>query len=92
MPLVARRSTPSAKRDYDAFPIRIKFAVSADGMGRDLDAMLAWLRTNLPRQACAIHSARSIGGDAMAVHFLTIDDAVRFLESFPDVPLAVPGG
>lgn len=83
-----RRTTPSAKRDDDAFPIRIKLAVAAEGLGRDLDAMLAWLRTNLPREAFAVHSARTIGGDAMAVHFVRIDDAVSFLKAFPDVPLA----
>lgn len=87
-----RRSTPSAKCDDDAFPIRIKLAVPAGGLGRRLDEFIAWLRANLPRDAYAVHSARTIGGSAMAVHFLTLTDAAAFLEAFPGVPLALPPG
>lgn len=46
-----RRSTPSAKRDDDAFPIRVKLAVPPEGLGRRLDEMTAWLRDSLPRDA-----------------------------------------
>jgi len=88
---MTRRTTPAAKRDDDAFPVRIKLAVPPDGLGTTLDAITAWLRGNLPREAFACHSARTIGGSAMAVYFLGIEDAARFLASFPDVPLATGG-
>ena len=91
-PIMNRRTSPSAKRDDDAFPIRVKLAVPPEGLGRRLDEMTAWLRDHLPRDAYAVHSARTIGGSAMAVHFLTIDDAVRFVKAVPHVPLAVPRG
>lgn len=89
---MTRRSTPSAKRDDDAFPIRIKLAVPSDGLGKRLDELMAWLRDNLPRESYAVHSARAIGGSAMAVYFLTFTDAGTFLDAFPDLPLAVPPG
>ncbi len=85
-----RRGTPSAKRDDDSFPIRVKLAVPPDGLGIRLDEMQAWLRDDLPRDRYAVHSARTIGGSALATHFLTINDAAAFLAAFPDVPLAVP--
>jgi hypothetical protein len=87
-----RRSTPSAKRDDDAFPIRIKLAVPPGGLGKRLDEITAWLRDNLSSGAYAVHSARTIGGSAMAVHFLALVDAAAFLEVFSDVPLAMPPG
>lgn len=87
-----RRSTPSAKRDDDAFPIRLKFAVPPDGLGKRLDEINAWLRSNLPSRAFAVHSARTIGGSAMAIHFLTLEDASALLQRFPDLQLAVPPG
>ncbi len=87
-----RRSTPSAKRDDDAFPIRLKFAVPPEGLGKRVDEINAWLRFSLPPGGFAVHSARTIGGSAMAVHFLDFKVAARFLEAFPDLPLALPPG
>lgn len=86
-----RRSTPSAKSDDDAFPIRVKLAVPAGGLGKDLDVMHAWLREHLSGRH-AVHSARTIGGSAMAVHFLALADAAAFLMAFPNAPLALPPG
>lgn len=87
---MTRRSTPSAQRDDDAFPIRVKLAVPDDGLGKRLDEMYAWLRANLPPDFWAVHSARTIGGSAMAVYFVGIEEAARFLDAFPDSPLALP--
>ena len=89
MPM-ARRSIPRAKRDDDALPIRIKLAVPPEGLGKRLDEMNEWLRANLPREAYAVHGARTIGGDEMGVYFLTLADAAAFLKVFPNVPLAWP--
>lgn len=83
-----RRTTPAAKRDDDAFPVRIKLAVPGDGLGKTLDEIAAWLRANLNSEAFAMHSARTIGGDAMGIYFLGIEDAGRFLAAFPTMPLA----
>ena len=87
-----RRSTPSAKRDDDAFPIRVKFVVPPEGLGKRLDEINAWLRSALPAGSFAVHSARTIGGSAMAIHFLTLEDASAFLQRFPDLQLALPPG
>lgn len=84
---MTRRTAPAAKRDDDAFPVRIKLSVPPEGLGTTLDAITAWLRGNLPREAFACHSARTIGGSAMAVYFLGIEDAGRFLAAFPNVAL-----
>jgi hypothetical protein len=54
--------------------------------------MMARLRANLPGDAHAVHSARTIGGSAMAVHFLTLPDAAAFLAASSGMPLAVPPG
>lgn len=85
---MTRRTTPPAKRDDDAFPVRIKLAVPPDGLGATLDAMTRWLRANIPQGEFATHSARTIGGSAMALHFERIEDAARFLAAFPDAHLA----
>lgn len=85
---MSRRSTPAAKRDDDAFPVRVKLAVPPEGLGRSVDAMHDWLGDNLPRGTWACHNARTIGGNAMAVYFLQIGDAARFIEAFPDARLA----
>lgn len=89
---MTRRTAPAAKRDDDAFPIRIKFAVPPNGLGKRLDELNAWLRFALPPGSFAIHSARAIGGSAMAVHLLAIEDACALLERFPDLRLARPPG
>jgi hypothetical protein len=87
---MTRRTTPAAKRDDDGFPIRVKLAVPPHtGFGNRLNDIHAWLRSNLPKGGFAVHSARMIGGDAMAVYFNAIEDAVRFLEAFPDCALAL---
>lgn len=87
-----RRSTPSAKRDDDTFPIRLKFAVPPDGLGKRLDEVNAWLRSYVRPGGFAIHSARTIGGSAMAIHLLELADAMALVQRFPDLELARPPG
>lgn len=86
---MSRRSAPSAKRDDDAFPIRIKLSVPPDGLGKSLDEMVAWLKSWLPKEAFAVHSARVIGRSATAMHFTNMADAAALLKAFQDVPLAI---
>ena len=63
--------------------------VPPDGLGRLANDIPAWLHANLAPGAFATHSARAIGGSAMAVYFLRIEDAQLFLKRFPDAELAV---
>lgn len=63
-----------------------------NGLGPLLDDTNAWLRLNLPRDAFAMHSARTVGGDAVAVYFTRIGNAGSFLAAFPDVILAIQRG
>lgn len=85
---MTRRSTPAAKRDDDAFPVRVKLAVPPNGLGSQLNDMHGWLRENLPTETWAVHGARTIGGSALAVYFIGIEDAGRFIEAFPQARLA----
>lgn len=86
---MSRRTTPAAQRDDDAFPIRVKLRVPPDGLGRLANDIPAWLHANLEPGAFATHSARTIGGSAMAVYFMRIEDAQLFLKMFPDAELAI---
>lgn len=86
---VNRRTTPAAQRDDDAFPIRVKLRVPPEGIGRLANDIPAWLNSNLAPGTFATHSARAIGGSAMAVYFMRIEDAQRFLEVFSNAELAI---
>ena len=88
VPGMSRRTAPAAQRDDDAFPIRIKLEVPPDGLGRLANEIPAWLQANLAAGSFATHSARTIGGSAMAVYFLRIEDALAFLDRHPQVDLA----
>lgn len=83
-----RRTRAHAKTDDYAFPIRLKFFVPPRGLGTDLDAVYIWLQERLPRSDYAVHTARTIGSEAMAVHFRSIEIANQFLEHFSHLPLA----
>lgn len=85
-----RRTTPAAKYDDDAFPIRVKLAVPPLGLGRLANDIPAWLHANLETGTFATHSARTIGGNAMAVYFIDLNDAVNFKRAFPEALLAGP--
>ena len=85
---MSRRTSPQSRSDDVAFPVRIKIAVPRLGLGRRLDDIEAWLRAHVGRGGFACHSAVSTGTDALAIHFLNIEDAARFLAAFPDLELA----
>lgn len=87
---MSRRTKPASQRDDDAFPIRIKLKVPPEGLGRLANDIPAWLHANLERGSFATHSARTIGGSAMAIYFVRIEDAARFLNAHPEVELAKP--
>ena len=85
---MSRRSTPASKADDARFPIRVKFEVPPTGLGRDLDRLNAWLASNVGSGRYAVHSAPRIGGDAVAVHLFSIEDATKLVEAFKHLPLA----
>jgi hypothetical protein len=49
--------------------------------------MLRWLREELGGGNFARHEANTLGGEALAIHFHRIEDALDFLASFPEVSL-----
>lgn len=86
--LMSRRTTAQSKTDDLAFPVRLKIAVPAYGLGGDLDRINIWLRENLGAGNYAEGSTATIGGSAQAIYFIDPAHAVRFCEAFPHLPLA----
>lgn len=83
-----RRSTPASKTDDTKFPVRIKFKVPDTGLGADTDKAESWLLEHVGSGRFGVHNAPTIGGDAMAVHLLSVEDAMRFIASHPKLELA----
>jgi hypothetical protein len=85
---MVRRSTPQARTDDHAFPVRVKIAVPVGGLGNVLIDMQNWLRDHLGTGEYAIHSAPTTVGDAAAFHFRAIESGQRFVDAFPTAELA----
>lgn len=85
---MSRRTTPQSKTDDLAFPVRLKIAVPAFGLGGDLVRIETWLREHIGAGNFAQASAAAIGGSAHAIYFKEPTDAVRFREAFPCLDLA----
>ncbi|MBX7492671.1 hypothetical protein K3163_05570 [Qipengyuania sp. 1NDW9] len=83
-----RRTTPAAKTDDARFPVRIKFKVPDTGLGADTDKAESWLLEHVGSGRFGVHNAPTIGGDAMAVHLLSVEDAMRFIAAHPKLKLA----
>ena len=64
---MVRRSTPQKKIDELAFPMRVRFAVPERGFGMRLDAIHAWLRTEVGTGFYAVYSSRSLATDALGI-------------------------
>ena len=82
------RSFPQNLLDEAAFPIRVKLHVPEGGFGTFLIAMLRWLREELGEGNFARHEADTLEGEALAIYFHRIEDALEFLLNFPEVSLA----
>jgi hypothetical protein len=86
------RSTPQAKTDDLAFPIRVKFAVPGSGIRAISDTlgerMREWLQRELAPGHYAWHAAVSLGTHATALYFRSIADAHRFVDALPEFKLA----
>ena len=85
---MAPRSLPQNLLDDVAFPIRVKVRVPETGFGVHLIEILRWLREELGEGNFARHETDSLDGEALALHFRRIEDALEFLSSFPEVSLA----
>ncbi len=88
---MTRRTTPQAKADDRAFPIRVKLAIPYDDINRWYglsDRLTAWLKELGPLR-CATHSGGwSVKGQAMALYFRTLEDAQACVDAFPEFELA----
>lgn len=82
-----RRTTPAAKSDDSKFPVRLKFDVPPTGLGAETDRAQDWLLANVGSGRFAVHNAPSLGSDAMAVHLLNVEDAMRFVAAHPNLEL-----
>lgn len=79
---------PAKKMDEAAFPVRLRIVVPPRGLGRLLDTMHEWLRTDVGTGNFASHSSAGLGCQGMAIYFRTVADARRFTDAFPQVALA----
>lgn len=85
---ISSRRLPQNHLDDVAFPIRVKLRVPEEGFGPLLLDMLHWLGKELGRGNFARHEADALEGEALAVHFRRIEDALEFLATFPEITLA----
>lgn len=88
---MTRRTTPQAKTDDRAFPIRVRFVIPhhdrALWWGLS-DRLTAWLRELGPRR-CVMHSGGvNLTREAMALYFRTLEDAQACVAAFPELELA----
>lgn len=65
-----------------------RFAVPPYGLGKRLDELNAWLRDEISPSDFAYHSAPSIGTNAAAIYFRSVDDARRKFDAHPGLELA----
>ena len=84
-----QRSTPQAKIDEQAFPVRVRSVNPDFGLGRTLDQMYAWLNERVGRESYAIHGgSRGPTGDRIAIYFRHPAPALAFVEAFPMLEIA----
>lgn len=83
-----RRTRAQQKTDDLAFPVRVKFAVPGRGLGEVSTRMHQWLKDELGAGRFAVHSAQAISSAAIGVYFVSLDDARRFVETFPMMEIA----
>lgn len=88
---MTRRTRSQAKTDDLAFPIRVKLKIPSEdrdrwwGLSQRLEV---WLGELGPLR-CVKHSGGwSLGGQAMALYFRTLEDAQACVAAFPELELA----
>lgn len=86
---MTRRTTPQAKVDEAAFPVRLLLQVPEMGFGRLMAPIHHWLDCELGRDNYAFHGAgRRVTGDSVAVYFRHPSAAGALLAAFPTLELA----
>ena len=83
---MTRRSTPQAKIDREAWPVTVRIRVPERGFGTNEPS--AWLKAKIGLTEYATTPAHSLGGDAVAFHFRSIEAAQAFRERFPMLQMA----
>lgn len=86
--LMTRRSTPQAKIDEAAWPVRIRIVVPPMGLGSQLNKIYAWLDQHLGRSEYALHADGGIVMDGerldrVAIYVRHPADADALLEAIP---------
>jgi len=84
---MTRRSMSTAARIEATYPIRIKILVPPTGLGQLVSEINQWLNENVGKGKWGSAPATHLGGNAVGYHFDAIDDAVRFVEAFPQLQL-----
>lgn len=86
-----QRTRPQAKKDDQAFPIRVKLAIPHHDKtlwwGLD-ERLTAWLRALGPTRYARHSGGWCVKGQAMALYFRTLEDAEACLAAFPEFELA----
>lgn len=87
---MTRRSAPQAKTDDAAFPVRVRFVVPANGLGRVDGKLRDWLDGTLGRGEFAWHGGggNTVWPNSFALYFRTPADAEACLTAFPELELA----
>jgi hypothetical protein len=81
---MVQRSPPKSKVDDGRFPIRLKFKLPSTGSRWGEWRVANWLREELGDHDSAAHAM----GHDQAVYFRKLADAQRFVDAFPELPLA----
>lgn len=68
--------------------MRIKVRVPPHGLGMVLDDCFRWLNENVGSERFSQAATGSVGGSATAFYFLCLEDAMRFVDEFPELELA----
>ncbi|MTH57866.1 hypothetical protein GL300_01445 [Paracoccus litorisediminis] len=86
---MTRRTTPQAKTDERAFPVRIRLQVPLNGFGLQFDTVHLWLDRIIGRGNYAWHSGGvTAGRDCVVLYFRSTADADGFCSAFPELGLA----
>lgn len=85
---MVRRSSPQKRIDELAFPVQVKFAIPERGLGVRLDAIHAWLRTEIGPGYYAVYNSRGLAVDALGVYLRDVENARALIAAFPDLILA----
>lgn len=81
------RTRPAATADDAKFPVRLKIKIPATGLGSKAGKAQNWLSEKVGTGRFAIHNTHAVGSDAMAVHLLDVEDAMRFVAAHPELEL-----